>query len=100
MLLAGFYRDAGQEQKARPFLLGLFEDTSIELSSKLIVLGAYNAELNENKARKLSDPDKESFALVSSRSLRIHIPATPAFMSSAATSTCARGRTGRRKANT
>ena len=62
MLLAGFYRDTGQEEKARPYLVSLFEDPSIDLSSKLIVLGAYNAELNQNKTNKISDADKEAFA--------------------------------------
>lgn len=62
MLLAGFYRDTGQEEKARPYLLNLFEDPSIELSSKLIVLGAYNAELNQARTNKQTDPDKEAFA--------------------------------------
>jgi tetratricopeptide (TPR) repeat protein len=63
MLLAGFYRDGGQEEKARPILLTVFEDASVELSSKLIVLGAYNAELQANKEKKVADPDKEQFAL-------------------------------------
>ena len=62
MLLAGFYRDAGLEAKARPLLLDLFDDPEIELSSKLIMLGAYNAELNDNKSRKIQDPEKENFA--------------------------------------
>lgn len=62
MLLAGFYRDAGQEAKARPYLLSLFDDPTVELTSKLVVLGAYNAELNQNKTNKISDPDKEAFA--------------------------------------
>lgn len=63
MLLAGFYRDTNQEQKARPLLLKLFDDNSADLSSKLIVLGAYNAELNRNRSKGISDPDKEAFAL-------------------------------------
>lgn len=62
MLLAGFYRDMGMEEKARPILLSLFEDPEIEMSSKLIVLGAYNAELNESKSKQVSDPGKEAFA--------------------------------------
>lgn len=62
MLLAGFYRDGGQEAKARPYLLSLFDDPTVELSSKLVVLGAYNTELNQNKTNKISDPDKEAFA--------------------------------------
>jgi tetratricopeptide (TPR) repeat protein len=63
MLLAGFYRDTKQEDRARPLLLDLFDDNTVDLSSKLIVLGAYNAELNQNKTNNLSDPDKESFAV-------------------------------------
>jgi tetratricopeptide (TPR) repeat protein len=63
MLLAGFYRDTNQEEKARPLLLSLFENISVDVSSKLIVLGAYNAEMNANKAKGFSDPDKEAFAL-------------------------------------
>lgn len=62
MLLAGFYRDTQQEQKARPLLTGLFDDPKVELSSKLIVLGAYNTELHQNKTKNISDPDKEAFA--------------------------------------
>jgi tetratricopeptide (TPR) repeat protein len=57
------YRDNKQEEKARPLLLSLFEDNSIEVSSKVIILASYNAELNQNKAKKISDPDKENFAL-------------------------------------
>jgi tetratricopeptide (TPR) repeat protein len=63
MLLAGFYRDTRQEEKARPLLLSLFNDNTVDLSSKLIVLGAYNAELNQNKTNKLYDAEKESFAV-------------------------------------
>jgi tetratricopeptide (TPR) repeat protein len=63
MLLAGMYRDNKQEEKARPLLLSLFDDPSIELSSKIIILASYNGELNQNKTKKISDPDKEAFAL-------------------------------------
>jgi tetratricopeptide (TPR) repeat protein len=63
MLLAGFYRDTRQEQKARPLLQTLFDDPSVELNSKLIILGAYNAELNHHKARGTVEQDKENFAL-------------------------------------
>ena len=63
MLLAGLYRDSNQEEKARPLLLSLFDDSTIELGSKLIVLGAYNTELNQSKIKGNSDPDKEAIAL-------------------------------------
>lgn len=63
MLLAGFYRDTQQEQKARPLLTALFSDPSVDVSSKIIILGAYNAELHQLKTKNLSDPDKEAFAI-------------------------------------
>lgn len=63
MLLAGLYRDSNQEQKARPLLTSLFDDQTIELESKLIVLGTYNAELNQNRVKNISDPEKEAFTL-------------------------------------
>lgn len=63
MLLAGLYRDNKQESKARPLLLRLFDDSSIEVGSKLIILGSYSNELNQTRAKGQSDPDKEAFAL-------------------------------------
>jgi tetratricopeptide (TPR) repeat protein len=63
MLLAGFYRDTKQEQKARPILSSLFADSTLDIASKLVVLTAYNSELHQNKARNFSDPDKEAFAI-------------------------------------
>lgn len=63
MLLAGLYRDTNQEIKARQLLLSVFSNPEVELSSKLIVLGTYNGELNQNKERGQRDPEKETFAL-------------------------------------
>jgi tetratricopeptide (TPR) repeat protein len=62
MLLAGLYRDNNEETKAQPLLLTLFGNKDVELSSKLLILGAYNAELNNSKAKNVKDPDKERFA--------------------------------------
>lgn len=61
MLLAGLYRDNQQEAMARPILLRLFDDPQVELSSKLIMLGTYNAEYNQRKAKNSKDPDREQF---------------------------------------
>jgi tetratricopeptide (TPR) repeat protein len=74
MLLAGFYRDTNQEARARPMLLRLFENPAAELTSKLIILGAYNAELNNNKMKGVKDADKESFALALYEKLLISNP--------------------------
>ena len=77
MLLAGFYRDTGQEERARPYLLNLFDDPGIELSSKLIVLGAYNAELNKSKTSNVSDPAREAFAVSLYEKLKAAHPNDP-----------------------
>jgi tetratricopeptide (TPR) repeat protein len=77
MLLAGFYRDTNQEQKARPLLRNIFEDNTVDFSSKLIVLGAYNTELNQNKSKNFSDPDKENFALELFEKLKTGNPENP-----------------------
>lgn len=63
MLLAGFYRDTNQELKARPLLEKLFDSENADLPGKLIVLGAYNAELNGLRSQGGSDADKAAFAL-------------------------------------
>ncbi|NJM25709.1 MAG: tetratricopeptide repeat protein [Bacteroidia bacterium] len=64
MLLAGLYRDARQEQKARDILVQVFDNPDVEFGSKIIVLSSYNTEINQNRARRIADPDKESFAMV------------------------------------
>ena len=77
MLLAGLYRENNEEQKARPMLLSLFDDNTIELGSKLIILGSYNTELNQNKTKNISDPEKENFALVLFEKLEKGNPSDP-----------------------
>ncbi|HYG01563.1 MAG TPA: tetratricopeptide repeat protein [Chryseosolibacter sp.] len=78
MLLAGFYRDNDQEEKARPLLLELFKNPSVEVSGKLIVLGAYNAELNDKKTKGFSDPEKAKFVMQLFELLREAAPDHPA----------------------
>lgn len=62
MLLAGIYRDSRQEAKARPLLTSLFDDPSVELNSKLIMMGTYNAELAQAKAKGAAPADLQEFA--------------------------------------
>ena len=62
LLLAGLYRDANQEQKARNLLRSIFDDPSVELNSKILVLGSYNTELNQHKDHP--DSSKQAFALM------------------------------------
>lgn len=63
LLLAGLYRDVKQEDKARQLLITAFNDPDLELNSKLIVLGTFNAELNQIRAKNQNDFSKEKFTL-------------------------------------
>ncbi len=62
ILLAAFYRENNQEDKARPMLLGLFEHPDVDVNSKLLIMGAYNAELNLLRAKNGLDSNKFAFA--------------------------------------
>jgi tetratricopeptide (TPR) repeat protein len=62
MLLGALYREGGMEQKARPLLLELFGNPDVELNSKLLVLGTYNAELSNGRIKNQPDKEKQAFA--------------------------------------
>ncbi len=63
ILLAGLYRDKGQESKARTLILQAFNNPEVDLNSKLIVLSTYNAELNNKRAANQNDTGTENFTL-------------------------------------
>lgn len=63
ILLAGFYRETNQEEKARQILKQAFADPSIEMGSKVIVLGSYTAQISQNKNKNIADAEMETFAL-------------------------------------
>ncbi len=63
ILLAGFYRDTGQEAKAREILPAIFKDPMVDLTSKLIILGAYSTEINRANAANRQETEKASFAI-------------------------------------
>ena len=77
MLLAGLYREAGQEQKSREYVMGIFEDTQVEVGIKVLMLGTYNATLSQNKSKKINDPDLEVFVLELFKKLEISYPRDP-----------------------
>jgi tetratricopeptide (TPR) repeat protein len=77
MLLAGFYRDNNQEEKARPLLLSLFDNPELEMTSKVVIMGAYNTELNTNKTKGIHDSDKELFAIELFEKLKTSDPEDP-----------------------
>lgn len=64
MLLAGLYRDNGQEEKSRNLMESVFNDTSVDVTSKVIIVGTYNAVLSQNRSKNISDPNLESFTVM------------------------------------
>lgn len=70
MLLAGFYRDSGQEAKARDLVARLMGDATVEVGSKLLMLGTYHAFLNQQKQSGKNDVALESFVRDMAQQLR------------------------------
>jgi tetratricopeptide (TPR) repeat protein len=77
ILLAGFYRDSGQEKKARDILKEAFNDPSIDISSKVIVLGTYTAQIRQNAGKNISDPELIDFTLELFAGLKTKYPEEP-----------------------
>jgi len=63
MILAGLYKDEGQEEKSRNYVLQVFDDPAVDVSSKVLMMGTYNATLSQNRTRKIKDPELEVFVL-------------------------------------
>ena len=77
MLLAGLYRDNGQEQKSRQLTLAAMNDPTIEVGSKVLMVGTYTAILSQNEAKKISDPALEAFSLSLFEKLKATYPNDP-----------------------
>jgi tetratricopeptide (TPR) repeat protein len=77
MLLAGFYRDNGQEQKSRELALTLMDDPSVEIASKVLMVETYNSILSKNDAKKIEDRNLETFALTLFEKLKAAYPNDP-----------------------
>lgn len=63
MILAGLYKDEGQEEKSRNYVLQVFDDPQVDISSKVLMMSTYNTTLSQNRTRKRSDPALEKFVL-------------------------------------
>ena len=74
MILGGFYRDSGQEQKSRELIIDLFDDPKANLNGKVMVLGAYNSTLAQNRGKNKEDIGLEVFVLELFKKLEINHP--------------------------
>jgi tetratricopeptide (TPR) repeat protein len=63
MLLGGLYRDSGQEQKSRDYVIHLFSDPHVAVNSKVIMLSTYNATLAQYKSKGKEDVELTAFVL-------------------------------------
>ncbi|MEQ8364711.1 MAG: tetratricopeptide repeat protein [Cyclobacteriaceae bacterium] len=61
MLLAGFYRDNNEEEKAKKYLTEVFSDPNVDVSSKIIVVSTYAATLGQQHGAGNVDPALQSF---------------------------------------
>lgn len=77
ILLASLYRENGEETKAREILKETFKNPSIDVSSKIIVVGTYNAQISQNRQKGLANGDMEAFALSLLETLKKQYPDDP-----------------------
>lgn len=74
MILAGLYKDDGQEEKSRNYVMQVFDDPMVDISSKVLMMGTYNATLSQNRTRKIKDPQLETFVLALFEKLESNYP--------------------------
>lgn len=77
ILLAGLYRDSGREKESRDLIRQAVADPSVDLSSKLIVVQTYTAQIAQNAARKVTDNDLPEFVTALYQQLRRQYPDDP-----------------------
>ncbi len=77
MLLAGFYRDNNQENKAKIYLTEVFADPSVDVSAKIIVVGTYAAKLNKQVIAGEVDIGLQDFIFSLYEQLKVGYPDEP-----------------------
>lgn len=77
LLLASLYRENGQEQKSRELLTKLFDDQSIEATSKILVLGTYNVLLSKQMSKGQIDQSLQNHVTSLIDKLKKNYPTNP-----------------------
>lgn len=77
ILLAAMYREDGREVESRDMVTQAMADPSVDISSKILVLQTYTAQIAQQGARKVSDPDLEKFATNLYDELKRQYPGEP-----------------------
>lgn len=77
MLLAGFYRDNKEEEKAKKYLKEVFSDPNIDVSSKIIVVSTYANTLGQQQAAGTTDTALQAFTFGLYNQLKESYPNEP-----------------------
>jgi tetratricopeptide (TPR) repeat protein len=75
ILLVKIYSSEGALQKSKELLNAIFDDASVSVGSKVMLLGAQVAALAQVREKNNSDPDSEAFVVVLFSKLRVSNPA-------------------------
>ena len=78
MLLAGLYGENNQEEKARTLIGDSFEDPSLDVNGKVMIVGNYAATLSKQYENGNTDEKLETFTLALLRKLKAAHPGEPA----------------------
>jgi len=63
MLLSVLYKEDGQVEKGNALLISVFNDASVEPTSKILVIGALNAEIQQAREKNRPNSALEQFAI-------------------------------------
>ena len=77
LLLAGLYRESGQENKARDYVLTLIDDPFIPTENKVLMVGTYITALGQLKANNTTDTFLENFSSLLFQKLKSKDPLNP-----------------------
>ncbi|MBX2941847.1 MAG: tetratricopeptide repeat protein [Cyclobacteriaceae bacterium] len=77
MLLAGFYRDNNEEEKAKKYLKEVFSDPSVDVSNKIVAVSTYAATLSQQHSTNNVDTGLKSFAFDLYQQLKEAYPNEP-----------------------
>ena len=63
MLLSAFYKENGQPEKANALLTSVFEDSNVDVTGKVLVIGTLTAEIQQAREKNAPNTAAEQFAI-------------------------------------
>jgi tetratricopeptide (TPR) repeat protein len=74
MLLSAMYKESGQSEKGNALLNSVFDDPNVEVTGKLLVIGALTAEIQQAQEKESPNTELEKFAFSLFQKLEIIEP--------------------------